>query len=403
MHNNKLRVCLISSEYPPETGGGGIGTYTHNLAHGLASDGHHVTVISRSITGIQTTTVDEGVRLIRIAENKLPFKGLGRVMSIISGNSFFVWWYSVSIFEFIDKLIKIEGSFDIIEGPLWGAECAAYKRSINVPLVVRLQTPIFKSKQLLNQRPDVILEFLEKRSLNQATQIAAISENVRDLIISKYRITPAKFVMAPLGIKGGTPRDTKHLGTSPNVLYVGRLEVRKGTSEFIDSLNKILRETNVKIQIVGKDCMQAPNGLTYQEYFRSVVSKEYYNRVSFLGFVSDSERAELFENADIFIAPSRYESFGLVFLEAMSYGIPVVGTKVGGIPEIIDNSVGRLIKVNDHVAISDAIIELSNNEELRLQLGKNARIRYLEKFTVDKMVENTVRLYSDTIAKHNQK
>src|SRR3990172_439748 len=109
-----MNVCLVSPEYPPETGWGGIGTYTRHLAQGLASRGHRVTVVSRSITDREMPLRFDGpVRVMRILPRKLPLRGrrrLGRFISCLE--------YSAGLAR---ALSRLEG-FDVIEFPNWNAE-----------------------------------------------------------------------------------------------------------------------------------------------------------------------------------------------------------------------------------------------------------------------------------------
>lgn len=398
-----MKICLISNEYPPETSFGGIGTYTYNLAHGLVKLGNEVSVITKAV-GREKIYRDIGVKVYRVFDKKVPFRGLTGISNIITGRGFSYYWHSRSVFLKIEEIIKKEGRFDIIEGPLWDGECFAYSPQIGIPLVVRLQTPIFKSREILGKKQNKVIEFIEKKSLQKATLIASISKNIGEVVSRHYKIPKDKILLAYLGIKLPDIADPIFKKNSFKLLYIGRLEKRKGTAEFIDSLPKILeKNAKITIDIVGKDCYQAPGSSSYLKYFKIKVPQKFWSRVKFHGFVSNKKLKNFYKNCDIFVAPSRYESFGLIFLEAMAYGKPVIGTKIGGIPEVvIDGKVGILIDVNNPNQIADAVIKVFSDEDLREKMGKNAYNYTRKNFTVESMVDLSFSIYKKAILKFHE-
>src|SRR5690606_10653103 len=105
----------------------------------------------------------------------------------------------------------------------------------------------------------------------------------------------------------------------------------------------------------------------FKEFEKKHGKEEWFKRIRLHGYVSDEELAQLYEECDIFVAPSRYESFGLIFIEAMAHAKPVVGTNVGGIPEIIRNGEnGFLFKNEDVKDLTEKIQRLVSDPDLRL-------------------------------------
>jgi glycosyltransferase involved in cell wall biosynthesis len=397
-----MRICLISDEYPPETSNGGIGTYTYHLAHGLASQGNQVTVVSRA-TGHEKDYFDQGVRVLRFRDQKVPFRGFTRLANLFSGGLFGYWWHSRSLFNNIKQLHAVR-SFDVLEGPLWGGLCFCYNNSLGFPLIVRLQTTDFKSREILGLSPRKTLEFIEKQSLQKADLIASISNNIGQLVSKRYDISDKKIIYSPLGIPVvKNPPIFKE--NSFKLLYVSRLERRKGTQEFIESLPEMLRSNDrITVDIIGKDIPQAPKGQYFHDFFLSTVPLDLQKRVKFHGFVEDKKLETFYRNCDVFITPSRYESFGLVYLEAMSYGKPVIGTKVGGIPEIIkDRENGLLVPVNNPKEITRAVLELFDDQDLRKRIGQQAYHTVRNSFSIGRMVEETLKVYSLAIKKYEKR
>lgn len=397
-----MKICLISLEYPPETGYGGIGTYTYNLAHGLTALNHKVTVISKALKK-EKIYLDKKVKVYRILDEQPPFRGFTKFMNLITLNYFGAYWHSHSVFKKFKEIVSKEGEFDVIEGPLWGGECLTYTKKLNTPLVIRLQTPIFKSLEIIGKKSNSYIELAEKITLKKATLIAAISKSNKELIVKKYQLDEDKIRHSPLGIKFPSLKKPLFKKKSFKLLYVGRLEKRKGIQELINALPEILRKNNlIKVDIVGNDCYQAPGNIGYFEYFKKIVPPEFQKNVKFHGFLPDDKLQKFYKDCDVFIAPSQYESFGLIFLEAMSYGKPVIGTHVGGIPEIVNNKVGLLIKVNNPKAISGAVLKSFADDKLREKLGNAAFTYVREKFTVTQFAERTIEIYKQAIVKYNE-
>src|ERR1700749_4493983 len=122
------------------------------------------------------------------------------------------------------------------------------------------------------------------------------------------------------------------------------------------------------------------------------------SRASFAGEGSDAELEDHLCQCDVFVAPSRYESFGLVFLEAMMFGKPVVGCRAGGMPEGIKEGVtGLLAEPGDVPSLVSAIGQLLEHDDQRRAFGRAGRERYLRLYTREVLVERTLRFYRETI------
>jgi len=118
------------------------------------------------------------------------------------------------------------------------------------------------------------------------------------------------------------------------------------------------------------------------------------SRVHFHGEVSTGELACLYAGCDLFVAPSTYESFGLVYLEAMAHGKPVIGCRTGGVPEVVSDGVnGLLVPPGDATALAAAIRRLCEDEGLAKRFGSAGLARFRENFTVEVMAERSLDLY----------
>ena len=133
--------------------------------------------------------------------------------------------------------------------------------------------------------------------------------------------------------------------TSTSLLFVGRFKSRKGIDILLSIVPHLLVEfPGLQIDIVGNDRIAAIDGSNYRASFEEIHRHEHYaSRIVFHGEVENEILRSFYANCDLFVSPSRYESFGLVFVEAMMYAKPVVGCSVGGMIDVIaDGETGLL-------------------------------------------------------------
>ena len=122
------------------------------------------------------------------------------------------------------------------------------------------------------------------------------------------------------------------------------------------------------------------------------------SHVQFRGFIEHGKLPDHYANADLFVLPSKMEAFGLVLAEAMASGLPVVSTRVGGIPEVVEEGVtGLLVPPNDPPALAEAIIDLLDDRDRMRAMGVRGRERVREHFTWDKVAERVVGFYEEIL------
>ena len=146
---------------------------------------------------------------------------------------------------------------------------------------------------------------------------------------------------------------------------------------------------------MGDDTLPNAKGKIYKEEFLNEhKDKSFISRIKFSGKVSDEELQNAYSNCDIFVAPSRFESFGLIFLEAMREGKPVIGCLAGGMPEIIKDKVnGILIPPSSKEELAKAIIWLIEHPIERVEMGKKGLQIFEECFTSEKMAVESIKMY----------
>jgi glycosyltransferase involved in cell wall biosynthesis len=170
------------------------------------------------------------------------------------------------------------------------------------------------------------------------------------------------------------------------VTWTGRLHPDKGIDVLILAAEKTIESVpNTHFLIIG-------DGMSRQHLEQLTQSRKIGSHVHFIGAKSDVRPG--LEAADIFVLPSRREGFGVSLIEAMAMGLPVIGTNLGGIPEIVFDRVnGLLVRPNDVASLADAICELLLNPELSKRLAQNGQASVRDRFSLEKMVSEYHNLY----------
>jgi glycogen(starch) synthase len=401
--NPKFRsLVLVSSDFPPNHGGG-IATFSKDLAEALAAEGHLVHVITQS-PDINRVDFENGVWVHRMVIREIvrPSEAIERNIPQ------HVWNWSATALE-ETRRIATHRSIDAVEAPIWDCEGAAFLFAKQWPLVTSLQTtlhfwldshPEHRQDQGWMQSFGLPMLAMEKELMLRSNVIRSISSAIRSDIESAYgfQFEDKKICVAHLGV----PRE--EVSTSVRVtddivtvLFVGRLEFRKGIDVLLSAIPLVLaKNPKVHFRIIGDDTLKkSGGGGTYKdEYLSSDAWLQSSGQVKFEGKVNDKTLREAYKKCSIFVSPSRFESFGIVFLEAMREGKPVIGCLAGGMPEIISMDVnGLLVQPGNEVELAEAILKLAASEKLRTTMGDAGKKIFLEKFTSECMAQASLGLY----------
>jgi phosphatidyl-myo-inositol alpha-mannosyltransferase len=208
------------------------------------------------------------------------------------------------------------------------------------------------------------------------------------------RYFPGEYRIIPNGVdlerfQGAEPYDERRDGTL-NILFVGRLEERKGLIHLLKAYHRLRkRKVDARLLVIG-------SGPKLREY-RRFVGLRGIRDVEFLGRVSDKEKVRHFASADIFCAPNTgQESFGIVLLEAMAAGVPIVASDIHGFKNVVQRNVqALLVEPQNPRALAAALYALSRNADLRHEMGEAGRARARE-FSWDRVSERIVDFYYET-------
>jgi D-inositol-3-phosphate glycosyltransferase len=242
---------------------------------------------------------------------------------------------------------------------------------------------------------------VEREIARSADRIVVASIHERNLLIRFYGAPPARIVVEPLGVDLGVfqpvDRDEARrllgLGDGPTVLFVGRIEPLKGLDLLIKALGEL--DGPFTLLVVGGD--DRASGLLSE--LRLEAGKLGIERqIVFVGAVQHDRLPLYYSAADVCVVPSYYESFGLVAVEAMACGTPVVASRVGGLTSTIrDGVTGYLIPWRCPEPFTERLETLLANSELRDNLGSAAR-KAAEDFGWERVADGIAALYNSLLA-----
>lgn len=292
---------------------------------------------------------------------------------------------SAEMWKLLPKLSAVVGRrrWDVIHTHLfWGGVAGRLMGKWHrVPKIV-------SSKETVPTRlpPDRLL--VERGTIRLADRIIACSEAVRAWVVSHLHMPAGRTLAVYNGIDAGRFREGSRKNTPPRIVTVGRLvDAEKGQKVLLHAVAILKRRGHpVQCRIVG-------DGPSRPELEAIVADQILADSVQLVGYLLDV-RDELAE-ADIFVLPSREEGLGVAGLEAMAAALPLVGSHVGGIPEIVQPGVtGFLFPVGDAEALADALLPLLQDEPLRRRMGEAGRSLLRGRFDIESMVGRYFDVYT---------
>lgn len=402
-----MNILFVTQEFPPETGGGGIGTSTYNLARALAHQGHGVHVLASAVPpGGSTDSKVDGITVHRIRRRKFEVPLLRRLWINYLPWTKHQWEYLYSVHKEIDNIIRVN-NIDIIESPEIWAEGILYSLRRRVPIVVKLHTPLFVVRELdqLSYTVDRrLVELVDEVWTRRADRVISASWDLARLVSRKYHFGPAEITVVPEAVNAEDfgPGETPARG-QPIVLFVGRLEPRKGIFDIAEAMPIVLADCpGTRFVFLGGDMMidgRSSKAALLERMRRHGVAE----KAEFPGRVAADQVAEYQRQSAVSIFPSTWENCAVACLEAMACGRPVIATNVGGFPEMIEpGKSGVLIPPGRADALADAIKHMLADPEQARHLGTNARRRIEERFAADVVARQSLVVYEETIRSWNQ-
>ncbi len=380
MTEHRLRVALLTREYPPEVYGGA---------------GVHVTYLARELSGLVNLTVHcQGAdRAGAVAHRPWELlEGANQALQTISTDL---------------SMTAALGSTDLVHSHTWYANLAGHLAALlyGVPHIVTTHSlePLrpWKAEQLGGGY--ALSSWCEKVAVESAAAVVAVSEGMRADVLAAYPAVPPGRVRV---IRNGidTIEYAADPGTDvlrrygveparPAVVFVGRITRQKGLPVLLRAAGAL--DPGAQLVI----CAGQPDTPELAAEVTALVEhlQETRSGVIWLsGMLAKREVIQLLSHATAFACPSLYEPLGIVNLEAMACGTAVVASRVGGIPEVVDDGeTGLLVPPDDPAALADGLNTLLRDPDRATWMGQRGRKRAIAEFGWAAIAAQTAALYAE--------
>jgi len=381
-----MRILLLSREYPPHVYGG-AGVVVDQLSRALA---RRATVEVRCF-GDQALA---GGRLS--AHGYTPWERL-------HGGPEVAYAPALEALSVGLAMARDAVAADLVHTHTWyvGFGGMLVQAIHDLPLVVTLHSmePLrpWKADQLGTGY--AVSAWAERLAVERAERVIAVSAQMREDILVHFRLEPDRVVVIHNGVDAEAFRRTeqrealaRHGVREPYVLFVGRISEQKGIFPLLEAARTLPDDVSLVL------CASSPDTPELAARLEAAVAGR--SRVRWINaMLPVAEVVQLYSHASVFVCPSIYEPFGLINLEAMACGTPVVASRVGGIPEVVvDGETGWLVPPGDPTALAEALrVALADPARAR-RMGEAGRRRVEAHFSWDRIAERTLAVYRDAIA-----
>src|SRR5215470_19844106 len=392
-----VHTCPLAALGGKETGG--MNVYVRELARELSRIGAAVDVFTRS----QNAGIP---RVVRLADR-------ARVVHLPAGPQAPMARERVHahLDEFADGVEEwrlAKGlEYDLLHGNYWlsGVVGLALRARWGVPLVQMFHTlaALKNGAGIAAEREPALRLAEERRIVAAADRLVAANAIERNELVSEYGADPARVAVIPCGVDTDvfTPGDAMAaraalgLPPGPLLLYVGRIAPIKGLETLLDAVGCLRGAgTPVRLAVVGGETDEPTDGHE-ADVRRRAAALGLGDAVTFVGAQPQQRLRDWYVAADVTVLPSYYESFGMVALEAMACGSPVVASRVGGLTTTVkDGITGYLVPEGDAGALGERLELLLHDPETRARLGREAT-RWAADHRWPCVAEAVCRLYSE--------
>ena len=403
---------MLGWEFPPYFTGG-VGTVCHALTKKLVEQGHKVLYIMPR--GPEKLKEIHPYLNIRIADNEVlknvTIKGINSLLTIYEGYDDYLKNYSkfmlkgagsseqmygenllLEVERFAQKALAIalQEDFDVIHAHDWTTFKAGMliKEVTGKPLIVHVHITEFDKTG--GHHADSRVYAIEREGMMKSDLIIAISNFVKNMIVNKYYVPAEKIRVVHNGIDLHQIYNTEPMIKPYDkiVLSLGRVTLQKGVDYLIEAARKVInKDPNVKFIIAG-------TGDMLPQIIEKAAHLGISDKVLFTGFVTREQGEKLFQAADVFVMPSVSEPFGLVPLEALNKGTPVIISKQSGVAEVLKNS----IKIDfwDVDALAGNILAMLHYKTLHKTMSEYGG-QEVRKLTWDEPTRKCVQIYDEAI------
>ena len=398
------RIAVLSAHTSPlaTLGGretGGMNVYVRELSRELGARGYVVDVFTRRASEADPDTQPFGpnARLINISAGPpeaIEKEDIGRHLAEFEAN--------------VAAFAEHEGvTYDLVHSHYWMSGWAGVRLAERwgVPHVAMFHTlGEVKNRARITEHETDLRIAAERTIARTADRVVVASEHEATLLTTLYGADRSRISTVPCGVDldlfapadkdAARARLRLHDGERI-ILFVGRIEPLKGIDVLINVAAQLHEDENFRVLIVGGDA-RAEAEVTQLKQLATRLGVDHH--ISFVGAVEHEELPLYYNAADVCVVPSYYESFGMVAVESMACGTPVVASRVGGLASTIsDGETGYLIPWRCPEPFAERLELLLDNDELRASFGRAAR-EAVERFRWTNVADAVAELYAELIA-----
>ena len=389
----RLDVLQVSWEYPPHVIGG-LGRAVTCISRRLAEHAR-VHVLTIGLPGRVEDEHHDSLHVLRVDPFTLKSTGL------VS------WVYGFNFLMVVKALTAVPRPH-IIHVHDWLAAPAgvALKHLFKSPLIVTIHaTEHGRSRGSITRPMQHQIHYWEWRVCYEAWRVIVCSESMKHEVVEAFSLPRDKLLVLPNGVEleeldSHRPfegeRSRYALPWEKIVFFAGRHVYDKGVDVLVEAARILLsKRQDVKFIIAGDGPMRLHLMWLASTYGLG-------DKIYFTGRLSDEELYRAYKLADMVVIPSRYEPFGIVALEAMASGRPVVASRVGGLSEVVvDGETGILVQPGDPYSLAQAIEVLLDNPQLAREMGARGRRRVEELYRWGKVVRFLERIYQRVLEEYS--
>ncbi|HEU0168568.1 MAG TPA: glycosyltransferase family 4 protein [Chloroflexota bacterium] len=377
---------MLSPEYPPYVVGG-LGAHVGHLAPELAQRGVNVHVVTPRLNRGEAEERDGNLSVSRVdGPPDLPEYFLDRWRIL-----------NRSLFERAAEILRAKPGPWLVHGHDWlvGEACTRLQHECSQPLLATIHATEWGRNHGIHNDVQRSVHAQEQKLAAAADHIIACSHFMAKQVSDVFGVPPSKIDVIPNGVDVSHLIDTTFDRAAfraqyaqpdePIVLQVGRVVGEKGIFTLLDAIPRALAEVpKVRFIVVG-------SGPALEEARKRAAGHRWSSRVLFTGFVADEVRNRLYQVADAAVFPSIYEPFGIVALEAMALGVPVVSSNAGGLAEVVDDQTAVVVEPDSAQSLARGIVAaLRHPDPARTD---RAKVKATTQFTWGSIADETVSMY----------
>jgi glycogen synthase len=401
-----MNILYISNEYPPETGHGGIGTYTKHCAEGMAARGHNVRVLCRSESGEPSITAESGVWVQRIPAGSYPlpsqrfFFHVRKFCYHAVPDSLVRLAWAKKVYETYRHGLSEFEAPDIIEYPECGGEGYYFSEVRDIVKIVRLHTPWEMVRKLddIRQPPcdRYLLSHIERSAARHASFLTSPTQALAAIVKRRWRLSCSVVIPNPI------PSTDFTLSEGNDLLFLGRVEHRKGVHILIEAYSQLCRlVTPPPLRLVGKPYGKLQDGTEYGDFISRLIARVPLNGL--IEWIKGAPYASVktyLRQSSIALFPSIWENLSYACLEAMASGLAVIASHCGGFPEMIAHGeTGVLVEPNNAPALTEALLKLIREPQLLKKIGANARDHIGKNYDTELICKRVETVYLDFLTR----